>query len=57
MTVPDPALSAALELYYVQNEHRGETLHRSAAQAIHRDVKALDVGDGSRVLEIGTGTG
>ncbi|MET7949006.1 methyltransferase domain-containing protein [Micromonospora sp. NPDC005324] len=57
MTVPDPLLDAVPEHYYVDNEHRGETLHRSAAQAIHRDVIALNVGDSARVLEIGTGTG
>ncbi|WP_433553400.1 protein-L-isoaspartate O-methyltransferase family protein [Micromonospora zamorensis] len=57
MTVPDPVLDAVPEDYYVHNEHRGETLHRSAAQAIHREVIALNVGDGTRVLEIGTGTG
>ncbi|MEU8265020.1 methyltransferase domain-containing protein [Micromonospora sp. NPDC048999] len=50
-------LGSVPERYYVHNEHRGETLHRSAAQAIHRDVIALDVHDGARVLEIGTGTG
>ncbi|GAA0380545.1 hypothetical protein GCM10009541_23880 [Micromonospora gifhornensis] len=45
------------ERHYVHNEQRGETLHRSAAESIQREVIALDVPEGARVLEIGTGTG
>ncbi|MGC5052406.1 protein-L-isoaspartate O-methyltransferase family protein [Micromonospora sp. DT48] len=43
--------------YYIHNEERGETLHRSAPEAIQREVTALDVREGHHVLEIGTGTG
>jgi protein-L-isoaspartate(D-aspartate) O-methyltransferase len=48
---------AVPEHYYIHNEHRGETLHRSTSESIHREVIALDVVQGARVLEIGTGTG
>ncbi|MCI4066124.1 methyltransferase domain-containing protein [Micromonospora sp. R77] len=57
MTAVDPLLASVPEQFYVHNEDRGETLHRSTAEAIHRDVIALDVRDGDNVLEIGTGTG
>lgn len=57
MTITDPPLSSVSESYYVHNEERGETLHRSAPEAIQRDVTALKVRDGDHVLEIGTGTG
>ncbi|MFG3701604.1 protein-L-isoaspartate O-methyltransferase [Micromonospora sp. NPDC047620] len=57
MTAADPLLSSVPEPYYVHNEDRGETLHRSAPEAIQRDVIALQVRDGDHVLEIGTGTG
>ncbi|MER5457616.1 methyltransferase domain-containing protein [Micromonospora sp. NPDC002389] len=43
--------------YYVHNVQRGETLHRSAPESVQREVIALDVAEGARVLEIGTGTG
>lgn len=57
MSAVDPVFACVPERYYTHNEHRGETLHRSAAEAIQRDVIALDVNEGARVLEIGTGTG
>jgi protein-L-isoaspartate(D-aspartate) O-methyltransferase len=57
VAVVDPLLGTVPERYYVHNEDRGETLHRSAPEAIQRDVIALDVREGDHVLEIGTGTG
>ncbi|MEU6073884.1 methyltransferase domain-containing protein [Micromonospora sp. NPDC047074] len=57
MTAADPLHANVPEQFYVHNPDRGETLHRSAAEAIHRDVTALNVHEGNHVLEIGTGTG
>ncbi|SBT40569.1 protein-L-isoaspartate O-methyltransferase family protein [Micromonospora auratinigra] len=57
MNEHDPLITGVPEHFYVHNEDRGDTLHRSAAESIHREVLALDVRDGDHVLEIGTGTG
>ncbi|MFF3867118.1 protein-L-isoaspartate O-methyltransferase [Micromonospora sp. NPDC001898] len=57
MTATDPLPASVPEQFYVHNADRGETLHRSTAEAIHRDVTALNVCEGDHVLEIGTGTG
>lgn len=57
VAVADSLLGGVPERYYVHNENRGETLHRSAPEAIQRDVIALEVSEGDHVLEIGTGTG
>ncbi|MBU8857708.1 MULTISPECIES: methyltransferase domain-containing protein [unclassified Micromonospora] len=57
MTITEPPFGRVPESYYVHNEERGETLHRSAPEAIQRDVTALKIRDGDHVLEIGTGTG
>ncbi|MEU2667207.1 methyltransferase domain-containing protein [Micromonospora sp. NPDC007220] len=57
MTATDPLLASVPEQFYVHNPDRGETLHRSATEAIQRDVTALHVCEGDHVLEIGTGTG
>lgn len=43
--------------FYVTGGQRGETLHRSAPESIHREVTALQVPTGARVLEVGTGCG
>jgi protein-L-isoaspartate(D-aspartate) O-methyltransferase len=41
----------------IRHPGRGDTLHWSDPAAIRRDVIALDVLDGARILELGTGTG
>ncbi|WP_192581369.1 hypothetical protein [Micromonospora sp. AMSO12t] len=41
MTATDPLLASVPEQFYVHNPDRGETLHRSATEAIQRDVTAL----------------
>jgi protein-L-isoaspartate(D-aspartate) O-methyltransferase len=43
--------------FYLHAAERGPTLHYSDLSAIRRELIALDVGDGARILEIGTGTG
>ncbi|MEU1755992.1 hypothetical protein ABZ436_25495 [Micromonospora matsumotoense] len=57
MTAADPLLAGVPEQFYIDNEDRGETPHRSAPEAIRREVNALKVREGHHVLEIGTGTG
>ncbi|MER6590062.1 hypothetical protein [Micromonospora chalcea] len=57
MPAVDPLLASVPERFYVHGEGRGETLHRSSAEAIHRDVIGLDLRQRDNVLEIGTGTG
>ena len=43
--------------YYTHHPERGETVHRSGANSIRRELMSLDVSAGARVLEIGTGSG
>jgi protein-L-isoaspartate(D-aspartate) O-methyltransferase len=43
--------------FYTHHPERGETVHRSAPESIHRELTSLDVPAGARVLEIGTGSG
>lgn len=57
MTSPADTFSQVPVDFYVCGAQRGETLHRSAPESIHREITALQVPPGARVLEIGTGTG
>ncbi|MFE7610813.1 protein-L-isoaspartate O-methyltransferase family protein [Streptomyces celluloflavus] len=60
MTVPPLVLMAAEnvpERHYTHHEGRGPTPHRSNPQVIYREVAALQVAEGMRVMEIGTGSG
>ena len=43
--------------FYIRHPGRGDTLHWSDPAAIRRDVISLDVPEGGRILELGTGTG
>jgi protein-L-isoaspartate(D-aspartate) O-methyltransferase len=51
------AAAAVPERYYTHHAGRGATIHRSNPASIHRELRALDVRRGMRVLEIGTGSG
>lgn len=55
-SVADAASRVPVDFYH-HNPHRGPTLHYSDPASIHRELAALDVPAGARVLEIGTGTG
>ncbi|MGW1062109.1 hypothetical protein [Micromonospora rubida] len=57
VTATDPLPASVTEPFYVNNADRGEALHRSTAEVIHRDSTVLNVREGDHVLEIGTGTG
>jgi protein-L-isoaspartate(D-aspartate) O-methyltransferase len=52
----DP-FSSVPSTFYTHHEQRGETVHRSEPGSIHRELRALEVPAGARVLEIGTGSG
>lgn len=56
MTTAD-TIDAIPPLFYTHHERRGVTVHRSDPATIRRDAMTLDVFDGARVLEIGTGSG
>ena len=45
------------ERHYTHHQGRGATPHRSNPAVIHRELTALRVSPGMRVLEIGTGSG
>ncbi|MFI1012649.1 protein-L-isoaspartate O-methyltransferase [Streptomyces sp. NPDC020965] len=45
------------EKHYTHHDGRGPTVHRTNAVFVHRDISYLDVTEGARVLEIGTGSG
>ncbi|AEM88726.1 protein-L-isoaspartate O-methyltransferase family protein [Streptomyces violaceusniger] len=51
------AAAAVPEQHYTHHPRRGATIHRSNPSVIHRELRALDVHEGMRVLEIGTGSG
>ena len=55
-SVADAASRVPVDFYH-HNPQRGPTLHYSDPASIHRELAALDVPAGTRVLEIGTGTG
>ena len=57
MDSSDDPFSTVSATFYTHNEQRGETVHRSEPASIHRELRALDVPTGARVLEIGTGSG
>ncbi|GAB2608428.1 hypothetical protein Aab01nite_61070 [Paractinoplanes abujensis] len=57
VTTAEAAFNAVPETFYTHNDQRGETLHRSARESIRREVTALRVPAGARVLEVGTGSG
>ncbi|GAA3348776.1 hypothetical protein GCM10020358_68510 [Amorphoplanes nipponensis] len=57
MTSSSDPFNSVPALFYTHNEQRGETLHRSEPASIHRDLRALGVEVGARILEIGTGSG
>lgn len=57
MACIDDAVSRVPADFYIHNPQRGPTLHYSDPDAIRRDLTALEVPDGARILEIGTGTG
>ncbi|WP_274919417.1 protein-L-isoaspartate O-methyltransferase family protein [Streptomyces sp. WZ-12] len=45
------------ERHYTHHEGRGPTPHRSNPAVIHRELTSLEVAEGMRVMEIGTGSG
>lgn len=51
------AAAVVPEQHYTHHPRRGATIHRSNPAAVHRELRALDVREGMRVLEIGTGSG
>jgi protein-L-isoaspartate(D-aspartate) O-methyltransferase len=53
----DDALNVVSATVYTHHERYGETVHRSAPESIRRELAALQVRAGDRVLEIGTGSG
>jgi protein-L-isoaspartate(D-aspartate) O-methyltransferase len=57
MTHSDKLFSTVPVDYYTHHRERGETVHRSEPEWIHRELTCLDVPAGVRVLEIGTGSG
>lgn len=61
MSKPSVNVTAAAaevpERYYTHHPELGETVHRSNPEVIHRDLTALGVQRGQKVLEIGTGSG
>ncbi|MBO3736718.1 protein-L-isoaspartate O-methyltransferase family protein [Actinoplanes flavus] len=57
MTDLDRAFDAVPPGFYTHHVEHGETVHRSAPESIRRELAALQVRAGDRVLEIGTGSG
>lgn len=57
MTVLDQAFAAIPADVYIDHATFGTTLHFSAPESIRRELAALQVRAGDRVLEIGTGSG
>ncbi|SCL70781.1 protein-L-isoaspartate(D-aspartate) O-methyltransferase [Micromonospora citrea] len=57
MTDLDDAFDAVPVAVYTHHERYGETVHRSQPESIRRELAALQVRAGDRVLEIGTGSG
>jgi protein-L-isoaspartate(D-aspartate) O-methyltransferase len=57
VTVLDQAFAATPADVYTHHATLGTTLHFSAPQSIRRELAALQVRAGDRVLEIGTGSG
>ncbi|RSM53969.1 protein-L-isoaspartate(D-aspartate) O-methyltransferase [Actinoplanes sp. ATCC 53533] len=57
MTDLDQAFGAVSAHIYSNHERYGETVHRSLPEWIRREVAALQVHAGDRVLEVGTGSG
>jgi protein-L-isoaspartate(D-aspartate) O-methyltransferase len=57
VTVLDDAFDAVPAQVYTHHERYGETVHRSQPESIRRELAALQVRAGDRVLEIGTGSG
>lgn len=53
----DEAFDAVPATVYTHHERYGETVHRSQPESIRRELAALRVRPGDRVLEIGTGSG
>jgi protein-L-isoaspartate(D-aspartate) O-methyltransferase len=53
----DDAFNSVPPRFYTHHPQRGETVHRSEPESIHRELRSLDVPAGARVLEIGTGSG
>ncbi len=57
MTTLDDAFDTVPERTYTHHPQWGETVHRSAPDSIRREITALQVRPGDRILEIGTGSG
>lgn len=57
MTTVALAAQATPERHYTHHDGRGETPMRSNPAVIHRDLATLEVSEGMRVCEIGTGSG
>lgn len=50
MTRTSDPFSSVPSVFYTHHEQRGETVHRSEPASIHRELGALDVPAGARVL-------
>lgn len=57
MNALDDVFDAVPAPVYTHHERYGETVHRSQPESIRRELAALQVRTGDRVLEIGTGSG